>query len=268
MLTPTSKVFMDAVCPYLHVPMFKFFGNVEPAQKADIQANAATVLAIVVHGGGQHFITRTEDSKLRSHGDSDGPEPLTPQTLKDNMITPVCVFAPVINKLNKKNQFGQLWTYFIDLPSTETLLYEYLLWQKADKFFVYFVAHLAAQHWGIMGIMAELAKATTDTLDTTIVMAEDLANGIYQLKVNKLVIKCKICKGTTHCARDCPLAKVPRWQGPTAVNIYQPAQGTPQGQGVPEAAEPAEQACEVWCEMPRHGNLQGGHGSAHGTCGI
>lgn len=46
------------------------------------------------------------------------------------MITPVCVFAPVINKLNKKNQFGQLWTYFIDLPSTETLLYEYLLWQK------------------------------------------------------------------------------------------------------------------------------------------
>lgn len=59
MLTPTSKVFMDAVCPYLHVPMFKFFGNVEPAQKADIQANAATVLAIVVHGGGQHFITRS-----------------------------------------------------------------------------------------------------------------------------------------------------------------------------------------------------------------
>ncbi|KAH9853633.1 hypothetical protein C2E23DRAFT_711671, partial [Lenzites betulinus] len=216
----------------------------------------------------------------------------------------VRVFAPVINKLNEKNRFGQPWTYFIDLPPTATLLREYLLWQKvfaihttlsftvypvlqerqpwtimvlsglpeaiddsmegrhavlaeikkvmwADKFFVYFVARLAAQYWGITGTMAELAKATTDTLDATVVMAEDSANGratapaylitgkpptedkdeyarwieyftapaaywvdnIYQLKVNKLVVECKICKDTTHCARDCPLVKVPGWQG-------------------------------------------------------
>ncbi|KAI0822868.1 hypothetical protein BC628DRAFT_1278753, partial [Trametes gibbosa] len=124
-----------------------------------------------------------------------------------------------------------------------------VLW--ADKFLVYFIVCLAAQHWGIMGTMAELAKATTDTLNATVIMAEDLANGratmpaylitgkpptedkdkyaqwikyftvptvywvdnIYQLKVNKLAVECKICKDTTHCAHDYPLVKVPGWQG-------------------------------------------------------
>lgn len=60
-LTPASKVFTNAVCPYPHVPTFKLFGNVKPVQRAGIQAKAATVLALVVHGGGQHFITSSPE---------------------------------------------------------------------------------------------------------------------------------------------------------------------------------------------------------------
>ncbi|KAI0832659.1 hypothetical protein BC628DRAFT_1304943, partial [Trametes gibbosa] len=260
---------------------------------------AATVLALVVHGGGQRFIAKSPEktAEIRTFIQSlKFPDP--------DATIPVKVYAPVINKLNEKNRFGQPWTYFVDLPPNATLLREYLLWQKvfavhatlsfsvypilqeqqpwtimvlsgppdavedtkearravlaqikqtmwADKYFCYFVARLAAKNWGIAGSMAELVKATTDTLEATVVMAEDPANGramapaflitgrppsddkdayarwvsyytapgvywvdrIYQLKVNKLVVECKLCKDTTHCARECPLVMVPGWQG-------------------------------------------------------
>ncbi|KAI0822701.1 hypothetical protein BC628DRAFT_1421648 [Trametes gibbosa] len=174
--------------------------------------------------------------------------------------------------------------------SRNTVLTEVKKTLWADKYFCYFIACVAARSWGITGTMAEIVKATTDTLDATVIMAEDPANRratvpaylitgrlpsndkdeyvwwinyytapgmywvdqIYQLKVNVLVVECKLCKDTTHCARDCPLAKVPGWQGPSTVDIYQPAQGTPRMSDLTSAVEPEQQAKHIWQELQQH----------------
>lgn len=176
-----------------------------------------------------------------------------------------------------------------------------VLWANVD--FCVFAAKMVAKHWGASGNMAELAKLATDSLDLTCVRAElsgseklvpayliyakppttdraeyqswvgyFTAPGVYwrdfhQLKVNDAIVDCKLCKEASHCACDCPLAKSPGWQGPTAKDIYQSEQENLTH--VPATSAPTQQAAELWRQVPKKGDKprkgEKGRGSKKGS---
>ncbi|CDO76176.1 hypothetical protein BN946_scf185034.g9 [Trametes cinnabarina] len=284
-LQKNCLVFTSGAMPLAHVPVYKFFGNTSPDQESGVRQNSASVLAAVIHGGGQRFVTRSPEkaaeiktflqslrflppmqpSTPASHstlGKGKAPETQGPiqedESMRDGVSeegeissrfkdldatsTParnadepqpppsVMVYAPEMKHAGEKNRFGQPWTYFIELGPGESLLREYLLWQSvfavhptlsfsvypiaadeqpwtimvlsgptgavedttaakhavlttikeklwADRDFLWFTARQVAANWEAAGTLAELVKMATDTLDASVVMADDPSSG-------------------------------------------------------------------------------------------
>ncbi|KAI0772300.1 hypothetical protein BD413DRAFT_474368, partial [Trametes elegans] len=166
------------------------------------------------------------------------------------------------------------------------------LW--ADRGFLWFTARQVAANWNATGTLAELVKMATDTLDAMVVTADDpstgraapaylitgkpvsnardeykrwlnffttaktFRRGLHCLTVNKLVVDCKLCKDSTHCARDCPLPKIPGWQGTSVDDIYASSPAKPEDGAT--APDPLVQAKDIWKEVPRRGSRGGNRG--------
>ncbi|KAI9059361.1 hypothetical protein FKP32DRAFT_1679807 [Trametes sanguinea] len=353
-LQKNCLVFTPGAIPLAHIPIYKLFGNTNPDQESGVRTNSASVLAVVIHGGGQRFIARSlkkateirsfiqslrfqsahaplsqsathqrdkgkapanaplpsEDQSMRDSGSEEGEilsqlddnedtGPSTPPRDEPPAPPEVVVYALEMKHLGDKNCFGQPWTYFVELGPGTTMLREFLLWQGvfavhptlsftlytisvdvqpwsimilsgppgavedtvtarravlttikerlwADRDFLWFTARQVAANWDAAGTLAELVKMATDTLDVTVVSADDpstrrsapaylitgkpVANarmgykhwlgfftstktyrrGLHCLTVNKLVVDCKLCKDPTVLAT----ARYPRfWAG-------------------------------------------------------
>ncbi|KAI0353417.1 hypothetical protein OH77DRAFT_1427489 [Trametes cingulata] len=348
-INPKSVVYTDALLPRAHIPTYKFFGNIALQQEQALRSQSTTILAAVMHGGGQRFIARAPEkaAEIKSFLQQivlDGMPPADQRTIE--------VYAPEMKRAKDHNIFGQPWTYFIELDTGTNPLREFLLWQEvfalhdtlsfsvypidhdkqpwtimvltgapgavldtqgaketvlagikarlwANKEFCWFVAQQVAENWGFAGMMREAVKAAMDTLTATVVQAEDPSNaravqqaylvsgkpvsddrdayrrwisfftkptkkddhylrGLYVLKVNMAVVDCKLCKDTTHCARDCPLPRTPGWQGVDPAIFYPPGAATPAfGTAAAESA-PTTSANEFWREVTRKGGSKRG----------
>ncbi|TBU26614.1 hypothetical protein BD311DRAFT_725742 [Dichomitus squalens] len=124
-----------------------------------------------------------------------------------------------------------------------------------DRDFTVSTAHHVEQNWGLQGDPATLLKFATDTMEVVYVTAElktsrkevpaylvfikPVTNdgeayqkwakkfkkaGAYwrgpcQLEIDKATVECKLCKETSHCARECPL-NVEGWKGTVVEDIY------------------------------------------------
>ncbi|CDO76741.1 hypothetical protein BN946_scf184813.g11 [Trametes cinnabarina] len=285
-LQKNCLVFTLGTIPIPHIPVYKFFGNTNPDQESGVRKNTASVLAAVIHGGGQRFVSRSpekaaeirlfiqslrfqaspsappqpstgrqgdkgkapardlpgsEDTSMRD-GVSEEGEILSQLEDADgagssalNLEEPpaapeVVVYAPEMKHLGDKNRFGQPWTYFVELGPGTSMLREFLLWQGvfavhptlsfsmyaisadiqpwsimvlsgppgavedsvaakhtvltvikerlwADRDFLWFTARQVAANWDAAGTLAELVKMATDTLDATVVTADDPSTG-------------------------------------------------------------------------------------------
>ncbi|TBU51314.1 hypothetical protein BD310DRAFT_890890 [Dichomitus squalens] len=124
-----------------------------------------------------------------------------------------------------------------------------------DRDFTVSTAHQVELNWGLHDDPATLLKLVTDTIEVVCVTAElktsrkevpaylvyvkPVTNdreeylewaskfvqaGAYwrgpcRLEVNKATVECKLCKDTSHCARECPL-NVEGWKGTAVEDIY------------------------------------------------
>lgn len=118
--------FTDARFPRPFVPAYKFLGNVQKSQRDVLKASPNSVLALVIHGGGQRYIKKYGAEKvedimkfflglgLMESGDQD---------------PPIAIHLPEGTKMDRENRFGQPWTLFVELgPGTESV-HAFLLWQ-------------------------------------------------------------------------------------------------------------------------------------------
>ncbi|OSD05732.1 hypothetical protein PYCCODRAFT_1423231 [Trametes coccinea BRFM310] len=161
-LLESSLVFTPGATPHVHIPVYKFFGNVSVDQEHLIRGNTAMILAAVMHGGGQCFIKHSSEKAaeikafiqflqfrphLRMHpqcppalsamhhqkkAGPSGAEVLSEkQNSKDAVqhLPDIMIYAPEMNHVSNKNCFDQLWSCLIELRPGASQLQEYLLWQ-------------------------------------------------------------------------------------------------------------------------------------------
>ncbi|CDO71972.1 hypothetical protein BN946_scf184943.g6 [Trametes cinnabarina] len=60
-LQKNCLVFTPGTIPIAHIPVYKFFGNTNPDQESGVRMDTAPVLAAVIHGGGQRFVSRSPE---------------------------------------------------------------------------------------------------------------------------------------------------------------------------------------------------------------
>lgn len=171
------------------------------------------------------------------------------------------------------------------------------LWRDRD--FCFYVATQAKISWKITGDIASRVKEVTDTLDIEFIDVDDpntggttpayliyakplskdrdvylkwvaffkgppaapkfYRRGIFRLNVSKAA-DCRLCKASTHCARDCLLPAVPGWQGPTLNDLQLDDRAEHPGDRSEDA--PSAQTQEIWRRAPKRGKE--GRGGARG----
>ncbi|TBU36625.1 hypothetical protein BD309DRAFT_878029 [Dichomitus squalens] len=167
-----------------------------------------------------------------------------------------------------------------------------------DGQFCNLVTEKVEKNWGHTGDYASRVKAAMDTLDLVltrgeshgseqvvncyVLLAKPISNnrddlkifkrflaapgvywrGPYTLEVNRVKVECRLCKDVTHCMVNCPLPGTQGWQGTLPATLG--AQG-PTNTVVP-APTLAEQAQNIWCDVPKRGGSSG-RGHSRGSRG-
>ncbi|KAI1784283.1 hypothetical protein LXA43DRAFT_227539 [Ganoderma leucocontextum] len=126
-LPAVRDAYTDSPFPRPFVPAYKFLGNVQDSQATALVSSPHPVLALVIHGGGQRYV---------SVSGAKATEAITKFLTETLVFTgtgdtkPVVeVHAPEGVRMNPQNRFGQPFTFFAILGENTDLLRAFLKWQ-------------------------------------------------------------------------------------------------------------------------------------------